>query len=235
LKKFMRAFVVSCLVVAVALPTVASAHSGRTDSRGGHNCSENSKRKGLCTGYHYHNGGGSSSNASNSSKSSNSTKASNSSKSSNSSKASNDSKASSSPKTSNSSKAVNTNSPKTSNGVPYEKLQLKLQSKDGAIVNLEKQMIAVQGNTYIYAKDFANAFGFSLTADKSKNISLTKDHVSIKIHAATNKIDLNGKYSGFNAVKAGGFTYLPLRFAVQAAGMTITSVDNSTVHIKSAQ
>ena len=32
----------------------AEAHSGRTDSRGGHNCSEQSKRKGLCTGYHYH-------------------------------------------------------------------------------------------------------------------------------------------------------------------------------------
>ena len=31
------------------------AHSGRTDSRGGHNCSQKSKNKGLCTGYHYHN------------------------------------------------------------------------------------------------------------------------------------------------------------------------------------
>ncbi|WHZ02796.1 YHYH domain-containing protein [Neobacillus sp. YX16] len=40
--------------------TFASAHSGRTDSSGGHNCSEKSKAKGLCTGYHYHNGGGSS-------------------------------------------------------------------------------------------------------------------------------------------------------------------------------
>ena len=29
-------------------------HSGRTDSRGGHNCSDASKRKGLCSGYHYH-------------------------------------------------------------------------------------------------------------------------------------------------------------------------------------
>ena len=28
-------------------------HSGRTDSRGGHKCSANSKAKGLCTGYHY--------------------------------------------------------------------------------------------------------------------------------------------------------------------------------------
>ena len=32
----------------------AEAHSGRTDSNGGHNCSDKSKRKGLCTGYHYH-------------------------------------------------------------------------------------------------------------------------------------------------------------------------------------
>ena len=32
-------------------------HSGRTDSSGGHNCSAKSRSKGLCTGYHYHNGG----------------------------------------------------------------------------------------------------------------------------------------------------------------------------------
>lgn len=36
----------------------AIAHSGRTDSNGGHNCSQKSINKGLCTGYHYHNGGG---------------------------------------------------------------------------------------------------------------------------------------------------------------------------------
>ena len=33
------------------------AHSGRTDANGGHNCSQASKNKGLCTGYHYHNSG----------------------------------------------------------------------------------------------------------------------------------------------------------------------------------
>lgn len=38
----------------------AFAHSGRTDANGGHNCSASSKAKGLCTGYHYHNGGSSS-------------------------------------------------------------------------------------------------------------------------------------------------------------------------------
>lgn len=29
-------------------------HSGRLDKCGGHNCSQKSKDKGLCTGYHYH-------------------------------------------------------------------------------------------------------------------------------------------------------------------------------------
>jgi hypothetical protein len=32
------------------------AHSGGTDENGGHNCSQASIDKGLCTGYHYHNG-----------------------------------------------------------------------------------------------------------------------------------------------------------------------------------
>jgi hypothetical protein len=36
----------------------ADAHSGRLDKKGGHNCSQKSKEKGLCTGYHYHSGGG---------------------------------------------------------------------------------------------------------------------------------------------------------------------------------
>ena len=35
----------------------AIAHSGRTDSNGGHNCSQKSKDKELCTGYHYSNDG----------------------------------------------------------------------------------------------------------------------------------------------------------------------------------
>jgi hypothetical protein len=33
---------------------IKNGHSGRTDSSGGHNCSDKSIRKGLCTGYHYH-------------------------------------------------------------------------------------------------------------------------------------------------------------------------------------
>ena len=42
------------IVLLFTLNTSVLAHSGRTDANGGHNCSEKSKRKGLCTGYHYH-------------------------------------------------------------------------------------------------------------------------------------------------------------------------------------
>lgn len=62
--------ILCCLVL--LLPLSANAHSGRTDSSGGHNCSEKSKAKGLCTGYHYHNGGSDSTGGSSSTSSSNS-------------------------------------------------------------------------------------------------------------------------------------------------------------------
>tara|TARA_R110000737_G_scaffold67694_2_gene95700 strand:- start:1801 stop:2058 length:258 start_codon:yes stop_codon:yes gene_type:complete len=44
------------LVALILLTSQASAHSGRTDKDGGHNCSKKSVEKGLCDGYHYHNG-----------------------------------------------------------------------------------------------------------------------------------------------------------------------------------
>ncbi|MDC0178500.1 YHYH domain-containing protein [Woeseiaceae bacterium] len=42
-------------LIFVSLSTLSFGHSGRTDSNGGHNCSQKSKKKGLCSGYHYHN------------------------------------------------------------------------------------------------------------------------------------------------------------------------------------
>lgn len=42
-------------LVVTSLASYSLAHSGRTDSFGGHNCSAKSKQKGLCSGYHYHN------------------------------------------------------------------------------------------------------------------------------------------------------------------------------------
>ena len=47
-------FVISTLLMI----SQVDAHSGRLDKKGGHNCSQKSKEKGLCTGYHYHSGGG---------------------------------------------------------------------------------------------------------------------------------------------------------------------------------
>ena len=41
-------------IISLLLASSAAAHSGRTDAYGGHNCSQKSKEKGLCTGYHYH-------------------------------------------------------------------------------------------------------------------------------------------------------------------------------------
>jgi hypothetical protein len=43
------------LAALVILTSQVSAHSGRTDADGGHNCSQKSIDKGLCSGYHYHN------------------------------------------------------------------------------------------------------------------------------------------------------------------------------------
>ena len=42
-------------LIFLSMSTLSFGHSGRTDSNGGHNCSQKSKEKGLCTGYHYHN------------------------------------------------------------------------------------------------------------------------------------------------------------------------------------
>ena len=47
------------ILLVFSLHNNAEAHSGRTDSSGGHNCSPKSVSIGLCTSYHYHNGGGS--------------------------------------------------------------------------------------------------------------------------------------------------------------------------------
>lgn len=57
--------VLTIFVLVILSSSFAEAHSGRTDSNGGHKCSDKSIAKGLCTGYHYHNGGSSTSSGSN--------------------------------------------------------------------------------------------------------------------------------------------------------------------------
>ncbi|MFC0523891.1 YHYH domain-containing protein [Pontibacillus salicampi] len=54
------AFIMVIILASLSFQEVSYAHSGRTDSSGGHNCSSKSQAKGLCSGYHYHNTGSSS-------------------------------------------------------------------------------------------------------------------------------------------------------------------------------
>lgn len=51
----MKKIILASFLLLLVVPT-AFAHSGKTDKNGGHNCSQASIDKGLCTGYHYHNG-----------------------------------------------------------------------------------------------------------------------------------------------------------------------------------
>ncbi|MCR8643438.1 copper amine oxidase N-terminal domain-containing protein [Paenibacillus sp. N1-5-1-14] len=53
----LKKIVLFTFVLMFSLSGLASAHSGRLDANGGHNCSAKSKAKGLCSGYHYHRGG----------------------------------------------------------------------------------------------------------------------------------------------------------------------------------
>ena len=50
MKKILLPIVVLALLGAMG----AISHGGGLDKKGGHNCSAKSKKKGLCTGYHYH-------------------------------------------------------------------------------------------------------------------------------------------------------------------------------------
>ncbi|WP_347552933.1 hypothetical protein ABFG93_22025 (plasmid) [Pseudalkalibacillus hwajinpoensis] len=70
----MRSLIILFTIFLVfAIQNSASAHSGGTDASGGHKCSDTSKAKGLCTGYHSHNGGSDSSGSSSESTSTSST------------------------------------------------------------------------------------------------------------------------------------------------------------------
>ena len=53
----MKKLIFIALIASFGFASQAFSHSGRTDKKGGHNCSAKSKKKGLCSGYHYHNNG----------------------------------------------------------------------------------------------------------------------------------------------------------------------------------
>jgi len=106
--------------------------------------------------------------------------------------------------------------------------------KKGLTVDGEEQslaysdsLIAVKNQSYIYVKDYANAFGLKLELDDSNNITLSNQSISIKIDNKSKKIYLNGVYTKSNAVKVAGYMFIPIRPAVQWIGAEIRSIDES--------
>ncbi|WP_169091753.1 YHYH domain-containing protein [Paenibacillus sp. PL91] len=213
------------LLAVFIMPSISTAHSGRTDSSGGHNCSEKSIAKGLCTGYHYHNGGSSGSSGSGSSS------------------------------VTKEKVIYNEFAPEphcifvkdvyTDTDTYYKYYErlwdcnlysdegtIYTNMDNGLIVNNNKKslsyansFISVKNQSYFYAKDFAKAFGLNIEVDKNNNLTLSKKGLSIKIDRATNKIFLNGEYTNLKVVRLSGLSFIPFRYAVKWVGGKITSID----------
>ncbi|MCR8656717.1 copper amine oxidase N-terminal domain-containing protein [Paenibacillus endoradicis] len=159
MKKTIQLFMVIILSIALLVPTTA-AHSGRTDANGGHNCSEKSKSKGLCTGYHYHSG--SSSTSSSSSSSNSSTKKSNSS----------------------SSKSKTT----TVKKAEYEKSSVTLYVND-VLVKLDNDILVKENSNYFPVRDVVKAIGATLEIDKTADvIKITKNKKSATLSLSSKNV-----------------------------------------------
>lgn len=144
--KFLKIFTLLTVVMVIMSP-VTSAHSGRTDSSGGHNCSAKSQSKGLCTGYHYHNSGSKSSSTSSSSKSSSSS-------------------------TKKSTKSTTSSSVKKEE---YVKSNVKLYVNDELIL-LENSPLVKNDTNYYPVREVAKAIEATVSVDTNKSeINITKD------------------------------------------------------------
>ncbi|MUT66846.1 YHYH domain-containing protein [Paenibacillus sp. NEAU-GSW1] len=234
MRKLLSSTIVLAVLITIMLPFGVSAHSGRTDGSGGHNCSAKSVSKGLCSGYHYHNGGGSSSSSS-------------------------DSSSSSSSSVTKEKVIYNESAPYpyckkvkdvyqssdeyyiyyervwdctryTESGSVYTELDLSLYVND-TYQSLQQNFISIKNSSYIYIRDLKKAFDYELEIDDSKNVILKSTDHTIKIYAESRKIYLDGKYTGFNAVKVDGNYYLPFRASVKWAEGKIQSIDNTAVYI----
>lgn len=216
------------------MPTLALAHSGRTDSSGGHNCSAKSISKGLCTGYHYHNGG--SSNSGGTSSSSSNTKITREKFISNEYQLAPHCKKvkdvyKSSDNYFNYYERIWDCNYYTESGSVYTYLDLSLYVNNN-YQTLNAQLISIKNTTYISLRDFSLISGYSIEFDKVGNINLNKEEKNnIKLFTANNKIYLNGKITSVKAVKAGGYYYIPLRSAINWADGQISSIDDFNLYV----
>lgn len=184
------------LVVSVTLllsAQTALAHSGRTDANGGHNCSEKSKQKGLCSGYHYHNSG----TTTNSSSKSKSTTI----------------KSSTSTNKSSSSKS-NAGSPKKG----YTTVDITL-IVNGNVVPLDQKAVIVSGTVLIPLKNMFDALGATMQWDQNtKKITATKGDTTVEltVDSTTAKKKDETLTLKVKPIIINGYTMVPARFAAES-------------------
>ncbi|AZK47891.1 copper amine oxidase N-terminal domain-containing protein [Paenibacillus lentus] len=184
------------LTLLLSAQTAALAHPGRTDARGGHNCSEKSKQKGLCSGYHYHNSGTTQS----SSKSKSTTT-----------KSSTSTKSSSSTKT-------NTNHKKTAPKKAYITVDITLII-NGHVVPLDQKAVVVNGTILIPLKNMFDALGATIEWDQAtKKITASKDDTTVELTVDSTAARKQGKQLTLQArpIVINGYTMVPARFAAES-------------------
>lgn len=194
--KLMKRFYQVLTIVLVSMLVISSsalAHPGRLDANGGHNCSEKSKQKGLCTGYHYHRG--EKAQPKKSTKKSTSSKA---------------NSKSTSKSTSSTSKATTKTTTVKETKKSYKTSKLKL-FYNGKEQKLQTAAIEVQGITYYPIREISQIIGATLSVDKDNNIILKKDKNTVTLADKSSQI-----------VIVDGKKYAPIRAIVEKLGITVT-------------
>ncbi|WP_055108560.1 copper amine oxidase N-terminal domain-containing protein [Paenibacillus ihumii] len=187
------------LVVSLALllstQTAALAHPGRTDANGGHNCSEKSKQKGLCTGYHYHNSG--TTNSSSKSKSTTKSKTSN---------------------NNSSSSKTGTTGKRSAPKPGYTTVDITL-IVNGSIVPLDQKAVIVNGTILLPLKNMFDALGATLEWDQAaKKITASKDGTTVELTVDSTAARKQNKDITLQVkpIVINGYTMVPARFAAES-------------------
>lgn len=192
------------LALFMAFSPLANAHSGRTDSNGGHNCSDKSKAKGLCSGYHYHNGDTSS--GSGSSGSSSTTP--------------------SSKKTTTTTKKTTTSSNKDNEASKVK----KSYSESGLTVYIEDEKVQLDPKPILF--NSANFLPLRVTAELlgaevawdqgTKTITISKDEriFMLTVDSTTAKIDGKSTTISSAPITVNNVVYVSIRVIAEGLGYT---------------
>lgn len=204
----------SSFLLLFALSSVAHAHPGRTDAKGGHTCRTNCAKWGLKQGeYHYHNGGSSSSSSSKKSSSSSS-----SSKSSTKRSAKHSTKGSSAPK---------------STEPTYKKSKLTVFI-NGEEANFNSDIIIYQNTNLVPLREISDLLGATFSYDaKSGVITVSKDSNTVTFTMGSKKVYYNGEAEEMHVAPqvVKGVTYVPLQSLVKGLGVSLKADDSNKLSI----